>query len=117
MAELTPTQVVSWLREQAAKYTDMANEMERTFGIGRGPATARSPVASPAAMVEVKTLAVELPAPEHVKSVLGDRKMRAKDLADQLGVPVENLNPILTEEHGFVRGDRGWISVKKEVAA
>lgn len=103
---LTPLQVIEWMREQAAKYTRMADEMERSFGVVSG----RSWLSAPVVPAGGKYIAVD-----DIRKIVADRKVRAKDIADALGIlDAEVLRPYLTKENGFDVGDRGWITLDSE---
>ncbi|MEZ6234939.1 MAG: helix-turn-helix transcriptional regulator [Phycisphaerales bacterium] len=106
MVELNPAQVAAWLRSQAAKYTAMAEQLERDFG-GLGNMPPNAPL-SPVALLS------PAPSVDRVKRMMGSRKMRQADIAADLGLPPSVLSDVLTEENGFVRGDRGWIWVQQE---
>ena len=96
MAELTFTEVCKWLRSQARNFDRMACEIESTFGSIAAHA--------PRSQTELTV--------EGVKQAIGDRSIRIVMLAKELEVGKSVLDRLVTEANGFVRGSRGWWSVR-----
>lgn len=95
--ELSPADIVGWFRHQAKVFNEMADAIESTFTVdGRPRDFPPTPTAS------------------EVRKTLAGKAMRLADLARILKVGPDELKPMLTEENGFVLGERGWIRAKKE---
>jgi len=101
--KLTFTEVCSWLREQARSFERMAADIENTFG------TMPNHAAHGARHAATATGADAVAA---IKQLMGDGSLRRATITEYLGIEESRLDGILTEENGFVRGSRGWWSVR-----
>lgn len=98
MEDLTSSHVVGWLRLQATAYSEMAARIERDLACVASSITGQNKP--------------QIPSPEIVRSVMKNRKMRLRQIADILGLPEGYVRPVVTPDNGFSIGDRGWITVK-----
>ena len=105
MKDLAPHDVVTWLREQAKTFGNMADTIERTFRIASPKMTPNGSLAGSAKA---------MPSIPQIKHAVSGRAFRPASLAEELNVPVADLLAVLTEENGFSKGDRGWMTLKED---
>lgn len=106
---LGPQDVVAWLESQAKAFNRAADDIRRAFNMAHS--TDLSPNGSVSA-------GEGLPAPsvEQLRNAVGARNVRVASLAEEMGTTPEAISSLLTEENGFMKGDRGWISLRQESA-
>ena len=102
MSQINPTQIVQWLRDHAAKFTKMADDLEITFNsmpgaFSSGPTFQASRNAVPQITVDT------------IKSTVKLRGMRAKDLADHLKVSEETITLLVKPENRLETVSGGWV--------
>lgn len=86
-------QAATLLRVKAQQLLRLAEGIEAEAKQGRQPHSGRS-----SASID----------PGSIKAIMGDRAMRRNTIAAELGTDEKSLEPILTEQNGFVRNERGW---------
>ena len=94
--QLSTADIVTWLRQQSARFAEMADEIDGTFG-------SLPSSSSPRRSSEPQPLTVE----SIVKQMDG-RAMRISRLAEELHVDEDKLIAIMTPVNGFIRGARSW---------
>lgn len=104
--DLTPAEIVHWLRMQARKFDTMADEIEQAFA-GFPPS---SPTTAGTSQGSYATTTTTLPSVtvDDVRQVMGDKAMRKATIASHLDVPEYALDEVLTEDNGFLKRRRGW---------
>jgi hypothetical protein len=96
--DLNPNDVVAWMREQAQRFTEMADHIEKAFKISHS--------------VPHATPAPSIPLPERIRELLTDGKARrAPHIAKELGVPVRQVQANVQGNRLLKRNERGWITL------
>ncbi len=93
--ELSPQDVVAWMREQASKFTAMADGIEETFAIHNGR-KATIPLLS-----------------DRIAEVLSEGKSgRFAQIAAKVDASERDIrNAVATNADRFVANERGWVSL------
>ena len=98
--DLNPTDVADWMREQARRFTEMAEQIEATFSLNGRPAVPSKRVES---MKSEK---------ERIRALLGDRKARRiATIAKELSIPDFEVSGLVQNSNEFERNQRGWITL------
>ncbi|HEU0046811.1 MAG TPA: hypothetical protein VFQ43_04285 [Nitrososphaera sp.] len=105
MKDITPFDVIGWLREQGRMYNQMADRIERNSKITPEPSHGDG---------DQKTLPnLGTITPEKVREVVSKKAMRIATLATRFSVPEYEVEAILdSPDSGLVRGKQGWITMK-----
>jgi hypothetical protein len=106
MSNLTPQEVITWLRSQAKKLIEAANTVEEGFSFGGN-----------IPMVSQKNGALKgKVTPEMIRERLRKGSSRVPHLAKEFGVPEQVLRKIVKDKkNGIVTQDRGWLKLKKNL--
>lgn len=96
--DLNPNDVVTWMREQARRFTEMADQIEKTFKTSHSGAT---PI-----------VAQSLPLSERIRNLLTDGKARrSPGIAKALNVSKAQVEKIVRDNGLLKRNERGWITL------
>ena len=97
---LKPQEVATWMREQARRFTEMAEQIESTFSLNGRPVVPTQRVDSAESVTE------------SVRDLLRDGKARRlSTISDELQIGIVGLDEILEDSAVFARNERGWISL------
>lgn len=101
---LSPATVAAWMRSQAARFNEMADEIEATFNMnGRPPSVGRTPSGTTT---------------DRVRQLLSDGKARRPaTIANELGLKETSVIGVVTQPNsGLVRNERGWVTLSDNMA-
>ncbi len=109
---LSPEEIVAWLRNQAKKFNDMATTIEQTFKIepvvGAEGVTRYQRKIAPIAQPRTGTVTAE----ELEKSV-AQKSGRVDDLAQRHNVEKSTITSLLEPKSKVYVAERGWLKVRE----
>lgn len=102
--DLSATEVVQWLKDQAKAFQHMATQIEAAFNLGKPPAN--TPQLPKLAIINARD----------IQDAVRDKAMRVADLAKRFDVHEGHIRQIIdAPDSGLMVGDRGWIKLKPVV--
>jgi hypothetical protein len=108
MSDLTPQQIVAWFRNQAKKFTEMADFTEQTFSQPiRYKRTLESHYETTVGPAPAQITAAQLE--ESVRKKGG----RVKDLAERLKTDEATIEGLLDPGSRVYKAERGWLKLKE----
>ena len=108
MAEISAAEVIAWLRRHAQTMVDAADDLEKALIRTELPKQQVPQVGDNNRSVSIF---------DCMKMELRQSARRAPELAERLGVPQQAIDTNI-ERHPetFLRGERGWLSLKGDQA-
>ncbi len=100
-ANLNPADVVAWMREQAKRFTEMADQMEATFKLNGRPDRATAT----ATLVKLE---------DRIRDLISDGSSRRQgQVAHELRVSSNAVVGAVDRDPRLTRNARGWISLQE----
>jgi hypothetical protein len=105
--EINPKEIVLWFRSHAARFNEIADFIEQTFG---SPEIAAIPRRTQFPSSSANNPNGDVNA-QQIRTALKHRNMRANKLAAKLGVSEGKILALVKKENGIEMAERGWIKL------
>ena len=109
MSELTPQEVAKWFRDQSKRFSQMADEVERSFGLKQATVSPR--ITETIAPSLPKLGAVTLP---EIREKLKHKSARPGELARHFNVDEAAITDLIHQPgSGIKMIERGWLKLEE----
>jgi hypothetical protein len=102
MSDITPQEIVSWFKDRAKKYSEIANAIERDFAQGNGEMTRYKRVARTSPLTA-----------EELEKSIRDKSGRVDEVAARLGATPTQVKALLEPASKVYLAERGWLKVRE----
>jgi len=104
MKNISTSDVIGWLREQARLFNQMADTIQSTFQVSQGISAVNGQQTLP----NLGTITVE-----KIREAVSQKAMRTATLAAQFSVPEYDVQKVLdSPDSGLKKGKQGWITLE-----